>query len=211
MPEKPVKIAVAMDKLGVLREIPESECLVFFEKGSHDWEETGCLDFSFEGVAGLCGMRKRLSEYIELLGKDVKAILAAGFPGVSRDVLSRNGYDLYETEIFELGVLEGILEHQEKGDPEEESVPTAPYEKEEGSGVYFLDLRLALNANPDLTTKKILRPFFEKVKFAELEFIYDHFPPWLPLELKTLGYKYKSFDHKGYVMVQVFGGSGTCT
>jgi hypothetical protein len=209
MPEKGLKIAVALDGAGSLSEVTGAEGFAFYLRDGSAWVEAGKASFGFENVSGLCGMRKRLSELIEVL-EDTRAILALGFPGVSRDVLSRNGYVLYETSVFETEVLDGILEHLEKGDPEDDVVPTAPYEKEAGSGVYFLDLRLALNANPDLTTKKILRPFFQNVGFVELEFIYDHFPPWLIGELGTLGYRYESAEARGGVLVRVFGEGSIC-
>jgi hypothetical protein len=210
MPQGNVKIAVVMDRDGVLREIPHCARVVFYEKAGDAWVELSSVDFSFQGVSGLCGMRKRLFDFMNSIGDEVRAILAAGFPGVSRDVLSRGGYVLYECELFEQGVLEGILEHLENGDDNEELVPTVPYEREPGTGRYYLDMRLALNANPDLTTKKILRPFFQKVKFVELEFIYDHFPPWLPLELSSLGYKYQCSNLKGGVMVRIFEEAEPC-
>jgi Fe-only nitrogenase accessory protein AnfO len=209
MPENVVKIAVVTDKGGNLSSIPDSERIIFFERHDHFWSETGAIDFSFAGVSGLCGMRKRLSEYIEALGP-VKALLALGFPGVTRDVLTRNGYVLYETEIFEKGILEEIAEHLESGSLEEEEIPVAPYETVAGSGLFHLDLRKALNANPDLTTKKILRPFFQAVKFKELSFIYDHVPPWLPGELRAMGYKYQASEVKGGVMIRVFGDENIC-
>ncbi|MDR2352106.1 MAG: hypothetical protein LBF22_02910, partial [Deltaproteobacteria bacterium] len=67
----------------------------------------------------------------------------------------------------------------------------APYELEPGSGIFYLNVLQTINAYPDLSTKKILRPFFKKEKFKELIFIYDHFPPWLPEVLTSLGLCWK--------------------
>lgn len=206
MEEGTVSVAALFAADGSLAEVPQCRKVAFYEGGQGAWLSTGGLDFGFEGASGLCGMRKRLSEFMGAIGKR-SAILAAGFPGVCRDVLSRNGYVLYETGIFEEGVLDGIAEHLREGDQEGEGVPIAPFEEEPGSGIFFLDLRLALNANPDLTTKMILRPFLQGAKFLELGFIYDHFPPWLPSELRGLGYKYECSDCKGGVSVRVYGGA----
>jgi Fe-only nitrogenase accessory protein AnfO len=208
--DKPAaRIAVALSNDGALAPLTESERLAVFEGDGSGWRRLEDRPFSFDGALGLCGMRKRLSEYMDCLGK-VDGLLARGFPGVSRDVLSRNGYVLYETEVFEAGVLYGILEHLSKGgqDDDEGEAPVFPFEAEPGSGSYFLDLRQALNANPDLTTKKVLRPFFQGVEFRELAFIYDHFPPWLPGDLKRLGLRHSSEAHKGGVLVRVFKEGG---
>jgi hypothetical protein len=201
-----VRVAVALGDDGKLSELPASSAVAFYVGEGASWREEGRVPFSFSGVSGLCSMRKRLHEYIGVLG-EADAILALSFPGVSRDVLSRAGPTLYEAPVFEPKVLEGIHEHALKGGGEGEAVPVRPFEREPGSGAYYLDLRLALNANPDLTTKKVLRPFFQSTSFTELDFVYDHFPPWLPGELKALGYAYKSFDLKSGVLVRVYGGA----
>ncbi|MDR0548405.1 MAG: hypothetical protein LBI10_03195 [Deltaproteobacteria bacterium] len=57
-----------------------------------------------------------------------------------------------------------------------------------GPGQYFLDLKAALAKEPDLSSKKILRPFLQTVNFKELTIKCDHAPPWLPLETAKMGY-----------------------
>jgi hypothetical protein len=203
------RIAVLFGEDGALAELPALSKVSFFEPAGQGWAECGSLPFTFAGRLGLCAMRQRLSEFMGGLG-GVRAILARGFPGVSRDVLSRNGYVLYETQAFEEGVLHGILENlSEGGDAGGEGpVPTAPQEEGAGTGLYFLDLRLALNANPDLSTKKLLRPFLQAGGFRELRFLYDHFPPWLPAELAALGYSYEKGRKDGAVLVTVYAAGG---
>jgi hypothetical protein len=203
-------IAAAVGLDGGIAPIPGCDRLLLFERGEGGFRESGALDFSFTGVAGLCRMRERLSELVGLL-EGVVAVAASGFPGVSRDVLTRNGYVLYEVGEFGAEVLDGIGEHLDKGEFfEQDEAPLAPFEREEGSGEYFLDVSKALNANPDLSTKKILRPFLDGVRFKELEFLYDHLPPWLPAELKERGLLHESAPAGGGVRVRVFRAGGGC-
>jgi hypothetical protein len=55
-------------------------------------------------------------------------------------------------------------------------------------GQYFLDLKAALAQDPELSSKKILRPFFKATKFETLSLKCDHTPRWLPLEVEQMGY-----------------------
>ncbi|MDR3154431.1 MAG: hypothetical protein LBW85_09235 [Deltaproteobacteria bacterium] len=208
MPEDRLIIAAAVGLDGSLAEIPGCERVLLFERGEDGFRESGALDFSFRGVDGLRQMRARLSELVGRL-EGVAAVAAKGFPGVARDVLTRNGHVLYEIGGLSREVLEGIGEHLDRGEFfEPEEAPVAPLEKEEGSGVYFLDMRKALNANPDLSTKKILRPFFAGVRFKELEFICDHLPPWLPGELAALGLRHEARPADGGALVRVYAKEG---
>jgi Fe-only nitrogenase accessory protein AnfO len=209
MPEAKFVIAVFKDDLGDLAEIQDTRKILFFEKEGPIWSIKRILDFNFEGSQGLCHMRKRLFRLREELS-GVKALAAKAFPGIAKDLLTRAGFILYELSGFEEEVLSGIeedgeerLEEDSLGE-EREITPKAPYEETLGSRAYFLDLRAALNAYPDLTTKKILRPFFDSEKFLELKVVYDHLPPWLPPELKTRKLSWDSFDSKGGVLIRIF-------
>jgi hypothetical protein len=53
--------------------------------------------------------------------------------------------------------------------------------------MFRLDLSAALAARPDLTSKKILRPFLDRAAFLELRVLFDHLPPWLEAELGARG------------------------
>ncbi|MDR2199400.1 MAG: hypothetical protein LBR53_08115 [Deltaproteobacteria bacterium] len=206
MEAKILKIAAAVDEAGALAALPESSITRVHQGAGQDFRLERETPFSFSAVSGLCAMRKRLSEYMLAL-EDVQVILARSFPGVARDVLSRGGFTLYETESFAEEVLFGIWEHVLSGEGDlKDEVPAFPEESSGNPGFYFLDLRKALNANPDLTTKKILRPFFQNVSFKELAFLYDHFPPWLPEDLRNLGYFFEVENIPSGVRVTVKGG-----
>ncbi|MDR2459835.1 MAG: hypothetical protein LBE38_03495 [Deltaproteobacteria bacterium] len=197
-----VIIAVAQGADGMLEEITKAIEFSLCKKEEGAWVLYNTMDFNFSGSLGLCQMRQKLVELIKLLQGAV-AIIAKGFPGISRDVLTRAGFSLYQLEEFNVDVLDGVVEHLSAPE-EEELIPKAPYEMEEGSGKYFLNISETLNAFPELTTKKILRPFMDSRKFLELKIIYDHLPPWLPLELKNRKLSWDSKDVKGGVLVNIF-------
>ncbi|MDR2367346.1 MAG: hypothetical protein LBF58_04435 [Deltaproteobacteria bacterium] len=205
MPTDDYTIAVTLSETGDLSTVPETQRIELFHKGPADWVVDREIPFDFAGVAGLCQMRKRLHAMIELLG-GAKALVSRGYPGISMEVLSRAGLTLYELNGFRSEVLPAIMDgagpETDLGPPP----PNAPYETEEGSGDYYLDLREALNAYPELTTKKILRPFLDAATFASLKVIYDHLPPWLPPELKSRGLSWDSRRIPGGVLIEIDSG-----
>ncbi|MDR2349031.1 MAG: hypothetical protein LBF41_00195 [Deltaproteobacteria bacterium] len=203
--------AVFKDGENGLCGVPDVKKVVFYANSPGGWTVARELDFDFAGhTSRLCEMRARLVELILELNDPAckaSALAAAAFPGISRDVLSRAGFTLYELESFDEGVLDGILENDGKGeDLSEEVAPSEPFERESGSGEYFLDMRLALNAHPELTSKKMLRPFLDTAKFVSLKVVCDHLPPWLPPELKLRKLSWDSEDLRDGVVVAIFPG-----
>jgi hypothetical protein len=126
------------------------------------------------------------------------------------DVLTKGGFNLYELDDFDEEVLPKIEDINREIIAQEmaEKIPSEPYEIEEGSQVFYLDLRQALNAYPELTTKKILRPFFNTIKFVTLSLVFDHLPPWLPDELKARDLDWSSQDMPGGVLINISGQEG---
>ncbi|MDR2612075.1 MAG: hypothetical protein LBG06_04290 [Deltaproteobacteria bacterium] len=199
-----IDVVLLQDCAGRLAPALSVRKLVFFRREGGAWKVRDTRDFDFGGAQGLCQARKRLGELAGLAG-GAAALVARGFPGISMDVLTRAGFALYELETCEGDVLDGVAEHLESGGGEAPA-PSAPYEVGEGTGEYFLDLNEALNSRPDLTTKMILRPFLDSVRFRRLSVVYCHLPPWLPPELEGRGLGWDCADAKGGVLVNIFPG-----
>lgn len=53
-----------------------------------------------------------------------------------------------------------------------------------GSDDYFVDLKTVMENNERVTSKQVLKPFLNNIRFNRLEVICSHFPPWLNTELK---------------------------
>jgi hypothetical protein len=185
-----------------LAAVPETRQIMVFGRSGQSFAAFRTIDFDFQGVTGLGHMRQRLRELAGLL-PEVKSLVSRGYPGLSMEVLTRAGFNLYRLDGFDEGVLPAIAENDLTGQFETELAPKAPVETEEGSGEYFLDLREALSAYPELTSKKILRPFFDSATFMTLKVIHDHLPPWLPPELKARGYGWDGREIPGGYLVEI--------
>ncbi|MDR2300842.1 MAG: hypothetical protein LBF38_02215 [Deltaproteobacteria bacterium] len=208
-------IAVTQTNDGELATVPETQKIMFFHKGENDWQIDRIVDFDFSGITALAQMRTKLNQMAQLLS-NVQALVSRGYGGLSMEVLSKSGFTLYELNGFKTEVLSAIAQGDSpdghgQNDPgamafggaPPEAAPKAPYETELGSGEFFLDLRLALNAYPELTTKKILRPFLEARRFLTLKLIFDHFPPWLPQDLKARGLTWDDQEIPGGVLIEI--------
>ncbi|MDR2387262.1 MAG: hypothetical protein LBE80_06735 [Deltaproteobacteria bacterium] len=210
-------IAVTQNDQGELSSVPETQKIMFFHKGPSDWQIDQVVDFNFANITGLAEMRKKLKQMAGLLCQ-VQALVSRGYGGLSLEVLSKFDFSLYQLNGFKTEVLSAIAENdlspsddqdpaQTRAKPQEsspdQSPPKAPYETEFGSGEFFLDMRLALNSYPELTSKKILRPFFESQKFLSLKLIFDHFPPWLPDHLKARGLSWDHREIPGGLLIEI--------
>jgi Fe-only nitrogenase accessory protein AnfO len=213
MSEKNFLIAVTQTDGGELSTIHSTQKIMLFHKDENDWQIDKIIDFNFSGITGLAEMRRRLIEMAALLA-NVKALISKGYGGLSMEVLSKFDFTLYELSGFKAEVLSAIASGglddgednfgQADGEGEGNALPPKePCEIEPGSGEYFLDLALALKSYPELTTKKILRPFFETRDFLTLKLVFDHFPPWLAGELKARNLAWDAREMPGGLLIEI--------
>jgi hypothetical protein len=138
-----------------------------------------------------------LKKYLAALGelasrlKGVSFIAAAKFSGVLPKRLADQGVPYLADGNFSLAWVEGAINAAFSPD-ESESADKSGAPKEIGPGVYFLDLKAELERDPDLTSKKILKPFFVSANFQKLSIRFDHTPPWLIEAAEKMGYALSS-------------------
>ncbi|MDR2423076.1 MAG: hypothetical protein LBE01_06825 [Deltaproteobacteria bacterium] len=143
-------------------------------------------DSPTEGVARF---RDGLDELVARL-TGVSFVAAAKFAGiVPHRLLAQSSRLLVEAD-FRLDFLAKAIDEAFAGADEGPAVPpTKP--REVSPGRYFLDLKAALAQDPELSSKKILQPFFRETKFEELTIKFDHLPPWLPEAAQKMGYGHR--------------------
>jgi hypothetical protein len=147
--------------------------------------------------------RVALNRLAEALA-EARFVAAKAFPGLTRYAISKAGPALIELPRFEPGWLEELLRAVEDPSPSWGSVATAPVESPPDSGLFQLDLSAALAAAPELSSKKILKAFFETRPFLELRVYFDHAPPWLFGEIERRGLEI-ALDKRGRgVLMTIF-------
>jgi hypothetical protein len=165
----------------------------FWAKDEGRWTLTRTFDFDpllpprLKDAGSAVG---RLAEELKV----ASAVAAKGFPDLAFQALLKAGPALCEMPEFQPEWLDDILDAALDPSWEDETASLTPVESPPGSGVFEIDLGAALAAAPELSSKRILKPFLEAVPFLELRVLFDHFPPWLEGDLKRrgLGCRYES-------------------
>jgi hypothetical protein len=162
------------------------------------------------GEADLARFRQGLDALGDKL-RGVSFLAAKKFAGILPRRLFERDVDRLVEGDFGLEYL--VVAINEAFDPTADSAKTPPKTfgpREIGPGQYRLDLKEALAQNPDLTSKKILKPFFLSTKFDQLEISCDHAPRWLPEAAAELGLRLisqKEPDGETVILTKVPGSS----
>ena len=141
------------------------------------WHACDPAPFSLEGCETLAQMRERLRQLAHLLPEQA-AIAGTSISGLAYNELSRMGFCLCELDTFSPQILDALASEILASAQGEVQVPTAP-SPTDTPGVYTINLMEVQAAHPDLTSKKVLRPFLASTPFVELEIVCGHMPPWL--------------------------------
>ncbi|MDR1656688.1 MAG: hypothetical protein LBT47_03895 [Deltaproteobacteria bacterium] len=181
---------------------------IFRDPGNGSWEKID--SWCFTGLHQLSS--KELRPTLEVLTQRLAGVnLAVGssFAGLVCQSLTRVGINLCRMDDFDPQCLSELAEAVLA--PPEEPAVVVPVEIEPGSGLFELDLNAALASNPDLSSKKILRPFFDQTPFLELRLFFDHFPPWLAPELEKRGLEVQTSPTGTGYLTRIFHGNLKCT
>ncbi|MDR2745387.1 MAG: hypothetical protein LBB66_09405 [Desulfovibrio sp.] len=178
-------VAVVTDKQGNLARFFDDVLVTVHHKQDRGWTCGKSIRFCVEPGQDPAGMRDKLRVLVEALGR-TRILLAASVSGIAYSVLDQRGFRICEMDGFspkEPGVLDALAKSISA--PAISAPPSYPVEI--SPGVYQCDLMDILREYPNLSSKKILRPFFSGTPFVELRIACGHVPPWLLPELEERG------------------------
>jgi Fe-only nitrogenase accessory protein AnfO len=184
-------IAIFLNSEGLTSSLEEAGLIrVYTQNFKNDaWEVTKEFAFSLLTSASILELRNTISDMIQSIG-DCRIFVAREVAGQLYSVLEANLFSIYKVRGKPEQFLDSIsaLEDEANNRSLEKSQPSWCYpEKIDDQGTYYLNLQAALNADPDLTSKKILLPFLTKKDFKVLEVVCDHLPKWFDDEFKKHG------------------------
>jgi len=185
-------ISIFLNSEGFTSSLEEGEIIrVYIQNPTNNsWEVSKEFAFSLEKISSILELRNLISNMIQRIG-DCRIFVARKVAGQLYSVLEANRFSIYEVEGTPEQFLDLILASENEANKSliEKSVQASIFypEKTDVEGTYFLNLKNALNADPNLTSKKILRPFLAKKDFKVLEVICDHIPKWFADEFETQG------------------------
>lgn len=195
-------ISIFLNSEGVTASLQEEGSISVYTQNfsNNSWEVNKKLAFSLVNSSSILELRNRITNMIQNIG-DCRIFVAREVVGQLYSVLEANRFNIYEVEGKPEQFLDSILtleDEAKKGLTEKATHAAAGYPEETPvKGTYFLNLKEALNADPNLTSKKVLLPFITNKDFEVLEVICDHVPRWFEDEFKRQGLQSTFSKHQG--------------
>lgn len=187
-------MAVLVNADGLTSSITAGDSIRIYTKINDSWIIKTEINYSVDFNSGLSVVRKGIYELLQNL-EDCKVFIATEINGQLYYILEANGFNSYEAAGEPLIYLDSILDNEmnelvaKENTKEEGTMFSKILEVPDCNGLYQIDLRKALALNPDLSSKKILKPFLNNKKFEVLEIICDHIPRWFESDLEAMGMK----------------------
>jgi hypothetical protein len=181
---------------------------IFHNTGSNIWEKVDTWNFTGLDKLSSKELRPALERLTEKLA-GVDLAVGTSFAGLVCQSLTRAGINLCLMDDFDPECLSELAEAAIA--PQAAPVSMVPVETEPGSGLFELDLTAALSYDPESSSKKILRPFFNQTPFLELRLIFDHIPPWLGPELEKRGLQAMTTKTGTNYLTRIFHSNLKCT
>lgn len=193
-------VAVIKDGKGEIASFANAAFIEEFVWKEGAWSLGRSFPFGLGGAGTPSTARAKARELLAALG-GTRVLVGRAISGVAYTVLDQAGLALCEMDAFSPDCLDALAETINTP----ESGPAVPDKPVETGvpGCYVLDLKAALAAWPDLSSKKILRPFLKNTFFVELNLLCAHVPPWLPPELEGRGMTYREAPSGGDVTLVI--------
>lgn len=176
-----ILFSVLVNKEGKISDIFESTAIdVYVKEGSWKILKHEKLEYACPQTPQ---MVKQFSEELvsKLKNLDCNMLIGACISGVPYYILDKNQIIMCEAKEQKESVLNAIYKdfyEKEEIVSNEEQAPKKPFMIDD-AGTYYFDCIKSLQANPELTTKKVLIPFLEEELFITLILKTSHMIPWL--------------------------------
>lgn len=181
-------IAVYVNEKGNVSSQREKGLICLYEKSADTWQRVREIPFDTSENNSIAGMRRTIIDMVQKL-EGCKAFVASEVAGQLYYVLEANGFECFETEgkpEETLNSIEDALKQEQKQNTQKQPESEDYILPTKEPGVYFVDMKRALNLNCSLTSKKLLMPFLHKQEFRCLEILCDHVPRWFTSDLMAM-------------------------
>lgn len=176
------QIALLVDKEDNLTDIFHMTSLVIYER-NESWQITKTIPLAVGSLERTEDVKTFIVQLIEEL-KCCKYVVGSLIIGIPYFLLSKAGYEVFEAKACSIELLEQIyadfmVEKEEAAANDiAANIPKAPMPTND-QGDYFIDMISAQKAHPQLSSKKILLPFFSQEAYVSLTIQCSHVMPWL--------------------------------
>lgn len=175
-------IAVVCNELGSVCVFTEAASVEIMKKTEQTWEELHHIPFSLQQDTSMLDFRHHIQMLAERIKEYSKIIVGQDISGIAYHILNKNNLLIFEVDHVDAAVLDGVMTdiqaYEEDTLRETEDLPPYPVSKE-NDGIYMLDMIQVQLRYPELSTKKVLVPFFQETPFLQLLMVCSHVPAWL--------------------------------
>lgn len=182
-----MKIAVFLNEQGTTASLYDVGCVIIYQSSpDKGWGAVREIDFKLTPSMNLAEIRTQTLSMLEKLA-DCRQFVAQSISGALRSYFDGMGVTMWQLEGDPLLHLERISQQAKQLTKQTVTPPECgAFFNQTKSGYYQINLIEALNCDRQFTSKLILLPFLQQVKFYQLEIICDHLPKWFSRELPTL-------------------------
>jgi len=194
-------IMVLLDENGNAT-MPLGKCYIHtYHKNKKNWQSVEKIGYNFN-IEDLYSFKQNMEGLVSYVPED-SIFVAKQVSGKLYQGLDRKGVHIWERD----GKPEKFLESIELYDSEEgmkENVDQ-DYFIEKSRGHYFIDVGTILLNDVNISSKNILKPFFEKANFIDIQILFSHKPPWLDMYLENHHMSYdiiKQYNDSIFILVK---------
>ncbi len=200
-------IAVYVNEEGVTALPGEKGNVRIYDKKENDWLVVREDPFELGENKSISGIRRYMQEMVQRI-EGCKVFVGKAIAGQLYYVLEANGFESFEADGHPETFLDSILKDmtmEPRKTAEKKLSPDMYINPTEEVGVYFLNLKTALNLDCSLTSKKLLMPFLKKREFRSLEILCDHVPRWfdtdlIPMNLHATVIRLNDYEYRVFIM-----------
>jgi Fe-only nitrogenase accessory protein AnfO len=182
-----MKIAVFVDKNGNSLPFYADGILKLYVYEKDEWTCTKEIPIELHNTLNIAEIRTRILSIVYEI-EDCKMLVVAAIKGFPHSLFTDKGIDIWEFKgVLAIELLDHIKEQVHKLKEEKVTTSNTPILKGAiQDGIYEINLAEILENDSSLTSKNILKPFFQNTEFKKLEFICNHIPKWFDKEFATL-------------------------
>ncbi len=180
-----MKIAVFVNQEGNTGNFNSRGIIRVYEKDINHWSVVDSFSFDLGQSQSPAIMRENLKTFMKQLS-DCNVLVGDKIIGLAYNVLDRSGIHIWEfkgkpEEFLDIVWRKELDMEQELNDDKKDPFVDL------GCQRYYVNIKDILLANGDVTSKKLLFPFLDRVTFEELHVVFSHIPPWLGPEIDKRG------------------------
>jgi Fe-only nitrogenase accessory protein AnfO len=187
------EIAAFLGEEGKTVPLNEPGTVVVFRRDRGAWVKDRETAFALDPAHGLRELRQDVSGLLGFLG-DCRVLVVKSASGALYFELEKARCSIWEIAGAPKEFLDEVWRDEKEAQVSESLPPGAdiPSPLELSPGKFYLSIKEIQGKRPEVSSKQVLQQFVQQGRFAELEIVCDHVPPWIEMEADRRGYDLSS-------------------